>query len=343
MTTEVYAYDYFGNKEQCGAENDWEVEVEWLIKEIIKPDLPNIIDNFSMCLEMLQSEQEFVMPLSNGKEESKNSGSPIVKGIMVRQGEFIIDFQVMMSFGQFKKGKQIVAKMKPSQKYLLVQFSTTIMKLKDILIKLQNLQMIEDIEEFYNVLESALEELNDCIDTLQNPPHGLTFPGNNNGPIKQMFDDYDNLFESTHHQIALDITIFRNELCVEFKNLTKVTRPPWDQVDLRTGKCFAEKIKEELKEKRNMNLEQVLQSHGLQINQPSLLGNIVSRLSSESVTLPEAQDYLRRSVSFDKRVVMEIEKASLTTSDPSLISISSKLQGLKTCINNHLSNLSAHK
>lgn len=343
MTTEVYKHDYFGDTAQCNTAHDLEVEVKWLINEIIKPDLPNIIDNFSMCLELLQSDQEFTLPLTNGKDEAKNSESPVIKGLIVRQGEFITDLQVVLTFGQYKKGKQVIAKMDTGQKYLLVQFGTIVMKLKDMLLKLQNLQMIEDIDEFYSVLSSVLEELNESIDLLQNPPHELTFPGNNNGPLKQMFSDHINLFESIHHQIALEITIFRNELSIEFRNLTKVTKHPWNQIDLRTGKCFTEQIKDQLKTNRDKNLTEVLQQHGLQVTESSLMNNIMSTFNSDSVTLPEAQDYLRRCMGFDKKVVMEIEKIALTTSDPSLISISSKLHGLKICISNHFNNLSAHK
>lgn len=94
---------------------------------------------------------------------------------------------------------------------------------------------------------------------------------------------------------------------------------------------------------RNKTLSKILSENGVQVQDSTLLNHIISSFQSEAITLPEAQELLRRGVTFDNRVVMECEKLIVSTSDPTLISISAKLNSLKASMANHQANLVASK
>lgn len=66
MTTELYPNDLFGGPDQYDFVKDLAAERFWLVNEIVKPELPNILDNVEKCLEMLHSDQVFKMPISSG-------------------------------------------------------------------------------------------------------------------------------------------------------------------------------------------------------------------------------------------------------------------------------------
>ncbi|CAI5032143.1 ATV_HP_G0015020.mRNA.1.CDS.1 [Saccharomyces cerevisiae] len=80
MSVDLFPNDRFGAEDKYDNFKDAVKECSWLIEEIVKPQLPNIIDNFSKCLEMLESDQIFKMPVSNGipNESNKQNDSPTV-------------------------------------------------------------------------------------------------------------------------------------------------------------------------------------------------------------------------------------------------------------------------
>ncbi|AQZ17338.1 RAV2 (YDR202C) [Zygosaccharomyces parabailii] len=157
--------------------------------------------------------------------------------------------------------------------------------------------------------------------------------------MKLLFDDHEALSQTTHHEISLEIVLFKKELCVDFRNLTKVTKKPWCDIDPETGKSFSDKIKDQLTTDRSKNLSSVLKENGVQIEQATFLNNLMSSFSAEITTLPQAQNYLNRCVTFNDKVVIEIAKVALTTSDPFLISTSTKLSALENSVSNYFTNL----
>lgn len=105
MSVDLFPNDRFGAEDKYDNFKDAVKECSWLIEEIVKPQLPNIIDNFSKCLEMLESDQIFKMPVSNGipNESNKQNDSPTVKGVITRQGQYIVDFHIVVRFPQFQR------------------------------------------------------------------------------------------------------------------------------------------------------------------------------------------------------------------------------------------------
>ncbi|CCD25988.2 Rav2p NDAI_0G02130 [Naumovozyma dairenensis CBS 421] len=370
MTTQLYPNDYFGGVENFNSKSDHAKERHWLINEIIKPELPNIIDNVEKCLAMLNSDQIFKMPISNTsanatattnknmstitrtvQNDSSTSSSsssaastsnncPSIRGIITRRGGYILDFQAMVKFNEFKKGKQILFRMNTGKNYPLLQIKRIHENMEHILQLLEDLQLIDDILEFIKKFGTVLNLLNDSTDLLTNPPEQLIFPYNNNEMMKEMFQDSHLISQSTHHEISLELVLFKNEISIDFRNLEKVTKKPWCEIDPQTGKSLTDKVKDELKSNRSKNLTDILKSNGVQLEQPSLLNNLMmSTFNTETTTLQQAQKYLSRCVTFDNKVVMELEKIAITTSDPTLISISAKLTALEGSISNHYTNL----
>lgn len=337
MTAEVYPNDYFGGPEGRNVNQDRITERNWLIEEIIKPELPNIIDNVERCLEMLKSDQVFKIPISSGSSEFGETAS--VKGIVARRGNKLMDFQAVVRFPEFHKGKQVLFKKHPGADFQLQQIESITSNLETVLGRLEELQMTADSDTFIDKIGQILQLLTKSINLLQNPPRSLSFPDSNNYAMKQLFQDYGSLCESTHHEISLEIVLFKNELCVDFRNLSKITKRPWCDINPNTGKSFGDKIKDELTQDRSKNLSDILGTNGVHIEQPTFINNLMSNFNTEWVTLPQAQYFLNRCVTFDGKVVIENSKVALTTSDPFLISTSSKLNALENSVSNYYTNL----
>ncbi|CAR26923.1 hypothetical protein ZYGR_0I01950 [Zygosaccharomyces rouxii] len=337
MTAEIYPNDYFGGPESRDAGQDTITERNWLIEEIIKPELPNIIDNVERCLEMLQSDQVFKIPISSGGSEYGDT--PSVKGIVARQAGKLVDFQALVRFPEFHKGRQVLFKKHPESQFPLQQIEDLTSNLKTVLNQLEELEVTKDAETFISAIGKILQLLTKSINLLQNPPRNLSFPDNDNYAMKKLFQDHESLCESAHHEISLEIVLFKNELCVDFRNLSKVTKKPWCDIDSDTGKSFSDKIKDQLTQDRSKNLSHILRENGVHIEQPTFINNMLSSFNTQWATLPQAQYFLNRCVTFNDKVVIEIGKVALTTSDPFLISTSSKLNALENSVSNYYTNL----
>ncbi|KAG0672036.1 hypothetical protein C6P41_004778 [Kluyveromyces marxianus] len=347
------------------------LQKKWLITEIIKPELPNLIDHVEKCLELLSSEERFVMPLSNGSNipngtnsnisspsSSSNSNSSStnnttnsstsIKGTITRQSGYIVDFHAVVKLPDFNKGRPIMLKMETGKKYPLVQIQSIISNLARSLNLFDELQQIsesktlefDETQLFEKKIGKILELLTQSITLLQNPPRELIFPHNNNNFLKNNFGESYEACESTHHLVNMELVLFKNEVCLDIRNLTKVVKRPWCEVDPNTGLSFADKVRDRLKQDKNGRILEILKEHGLQVDDASVLNNLLSSFSvTERITLPQANDLLARCVTFDGRVVTECEKVSINTSDPTLISVSAKLTGLENKISNQYVNI----
>ncbi|BAP72687.1 regulator of V-ATPase in vacuolar membrane protein 2 [Kluyveromyces marxianus] len=347
------------------------LQKKWLITEIIKPELPNLIDHVEKCLELLSSEERFVMPLSNGSNIPNGTNSNIsspssasnsnsssttnttnsstsIKGTITRQSGYIVDFHAVVKLPDFNKGRPIMLKMETGKKYPLVQIQSIISNLAQSLNLFDELQQIsesktlefDETQLFEKKIGKILELLTQSITLLQNPPRELIFPHNNNNFLKNNFGESYEACESTHHLVNMELVLFKNEVCLDIRNLTKVVKRPWCEVDPNTGLSFADKVRDRLKQDRNGRILEILKEHGLQVDDASVLNNLLSSFSvTERITLPQANNLLARCVTFDGRVVTECEKVSINTSDPTLISVSAKLTGLENKISNQYVNI----
>lgn len=343
MTTELFHDPRFVSVND--AFGSTALQQTWLIKEIIKPELPNLIEHVEKCLELLLSSEKFRMPLSKGNMEN---GEPSIKGTITRQGASIVAFQAIIKLPEFHRGKQIALRMDPEQPFPLLQIESIINNLNLVVSLLDELQQLTELQDlskdgndiFKEKLRTVLDRLTESITLLSNPPTKLVFPHNGNSFLKGMMHESYAMCESTHHLVSVELVLFKNEISLDIRNLKKVTKIPWSRYDPETGFSFADKVRDKLKRNRTEKITEIFMQEGLQIEQDSIINNLISSFSgSEKITLSQANDLLARCVTFDGRVFTESEKLSITTSDPTLISVSAKLNGLESRIGNHFSNL----
>ena len=129
MTTELYNDGAYKNAPTY--EESSLLQQTWLIKEIIKPELPNVMDHVEKCINQLSSPEKFRMPLTNGNSVSVNTSgaapdSTSIKGTITRQAGFIVDFQAIIKLPDFSRGKPIVLKMDLDKQFPLVQILSLI-------------------------------------------------------------------------------------------------------------------------------------------------------------------------------------------------------------------------
>ena len=252
-------------------------------------------DNVEKCLELLNSEQSFRMPISNGAPSDPSAA--YVRGIITRKGGFITDFQVMIKFKQFNRGKQCVYKMDTTKPFALEQVEAIKQNLETVSRLLESLQICEDVDTFAEDLAQVMQLLATSTNLLQYPPRELLFPYNKNLVLTQMFGSSDALIETNHHILSLDLVILYTEISMDFRNLRKVTTKPWCEFDPMTGTTFTDVVRDNLKSQRGKKLVQVLQDLGLHIEEPSLLRNMLPlKNAHNTTTLDEARDILARCV-----------------------------------------------
>ncbi|KAL6945191.1 hypothetical protein ACO0QE_002639 [Hanseniaspora vineae] len=122
MTTELYPNDYFSNNEAKNPDH----ELKWLVDEIIKPQLSEILDTLQKCAEMLDSEESFKLPITSKDDNileyiqhkvSKSAFSNadantlhsscdgLLKGTITRTKGAITDYQLLVQFTKFRKNQ----------------------------------------------------------------------------------------------------------------------------------------------------------------------------------------------------------------------------------------------
>ena len=348
MSIELYNSDLTRDNKNTVAKEDQKRELGWLIKDIIKPDLPSIIDNVEECIELLNSNGISRMPITTGAL-STQPNSPQIEGIVTRQGLNIISIQFTAKFQQFHKGQVINFKeddnidiTKPVEKFVLSQLGIINKGLSDMLQELEDLEMIDDDTKFVDAFSKIITSIIRLINVLQNPPNELNFPFDNNAILKHFYStNYEELCNSIHHLLSLEIVLSGDQLVLDFRNLDKVVKNPWCHIDPIDGTSIVDKIREQQKHNRNMKLEDILASNNIIVEEPTMFNNLIqSTFNKESTTLQQAQFHISRCVTFDNKVVTEKEKVSISCSDQELINLVEKLSNLEERISNHFNNLS---
>ncbi|SMN22786.1 similar to Saccharomyces cerevisiae YDR202C RAV2 Subunit of RAVE [Maudiozyma saulgeensis] len=348
MSTDLYDYDIAKESYKQYIKKDHINELRWLIKDIIKPDLPYIIDEVEYCLTVLNNNEISRMPITTGGFPC-DPNAPQIQGIITRQGPYILDIQFTIKFAHYKKGQLISFRGNSdlnatvtTEKYELLQLQVTNKKLLEILKNLEDLEMINDDETFVQLFEKILSSLTQLINILQNPPNELNFPFDNNSILKHFYErSYNDLCESVHHLLSLEVALSGDKFILDFRNLDKVTKRPWCQIDPQDGKSLVDKIKEQQRRDRGKKLEDILVESNVIVEEASLLNNLMqSTFNKESTTLQQAQFFISRCITFDGKVITELEKVSTSCSDQSLMNLTNKLNELEEKLGNHFNNLS---
>ena len=341
----------------------------WLIKEIIQPDLPSILDTIRECIDLLNSNQIFNLPISNGggKPLSEfpneldipsslltSGDKPSIQGIVVRQGVFVLDIRLVASFPNFRKGKPMNFKRSggstmgdlSSQKFPILQLQlidTTLVKIEKSLNGLKFIEAGGKIEDFERVFLETLRDTEYITGLLERAPSEVVFPLSGNRLVKNFFHrDYKMLCESNHHMLSLDLTLLEDSISVDLKNLDKVVKRPWCDVDAQSGLSKVDKIRQQLHSESDEELKGVLERNDIYVMEPSGMINFIhSTFNTERTTLEQARFHVLNCATFDNCVVTVIGELKVTASDPNLIDLNTKLKALNGKIRNHYDNLIA--
>lgn len=343
-------------------------EKVWLINEIILPELPSILDTVHECIDLLNSDQIFTLPISNGGSKPiselpsgldipspslASGGKPSIQGIVVRQGVFVLDIRLVVSFPNFRKGKPVSLKRNgsnmgdlASQKFPILQLQlidTTLVKIRESLNGLKSIGAGGHVEDFDKVFMETLRDTEYIIGLLERAPSEVVFPRSGNRLVKSFFHrDYKTLCESNHHMLSLDLTLLGGSIAVDLRNLDKVVKRPWCDIDTQSGLSKVDKIRQQLRSETDEELKRVLERNNIYVMEPSGMINFIhSTFNTERTTLEQARFHVLNCATFDNCVVTVNGQLLVTASDSNLISLNAKLKVLDGKIRNHYNNLIA--
>ncbi|CCH62367.1 hypothetical protein TBLA_0H00780 [Henningerozyma blattae CBS 6284] len=212
MSTKLYPNDYFGDDKDINLKEQQISEQQWLIKEIILPELPAIRECIETCLDLLNSPEEFTLALTTGSHNttsanisntnlsslggsnerldiesntsgsSSNSNSAIgtVRGTLRRQGVKLVSLQAEVSMVQFRNGKSFpLCSPRDTKGFVLEQLEHLVQRLEAGGALLDNLSVTDttlEAEVFATGLMELQRLLTGAAQLLQRPPSKLAFP-----------------------------------------------------------------------------------------------------------------------------------------------------------------------
>lgn len=249
--------EFVNSVSQIQKENE-ERELHWFINHTVIPEFPQIIETLSMCSNLLlyNSPQHpdpknriergppVKLPVSTSKLEK-------LKGIVVRDGAYVTQFQVVTRDHYFNK---CFNKLNLTKPILLSQVINTKVAIDDSIQLMESLSKLskaehehkddKDHEDYHRKLYTSFRDLLSKVQTaktsLQLPtdPH-LVFP------MKLTPRDY--FAPELPPTITVDFYISQAEICIDMKSLHRITEKPWSEVDSKTGKSYVDKLREEMK------------------------------------------------------------------------------------------------
>lgn len=320
MSTEIYPPLEQSQIEQISKESRL-LEQRWLIDSIIKPDLDDVLDALTTCLDMLTSNDAVLLPVSSSRTEQ-------VKGTLTRQSTEVSDIDVALHFTTFSK--KVHLKLKESAHLEMEQLSSLLSLINDTMtgVVLLKDHDKDDCDGFSRKLEKILSNLAKCNAALNKPPEKVLFPMHRLD-ITEIFVPDEKKLEHYKDRIAIDFFVLNGEVSLEIKSLHIVTEEPWCHVDPITGKSHVDKLRDDLKHKR-VKITDILEPEG------TYKRGITHVLGINKFT---PHDYLTRGVTYNGKVVIEVEKTVVYCQDPSLLSIGAKLNGLEHLVSKMYSNL----
>lgn len=314
-------------------------ELHWLLQQVVKPELPQIIEALQICSNLIlynspqhpdkanhiERGPSITLPVSSGKLEA-------LKGIVVRDGAYITKMAIHLKDRNFNR---VVSRLSLTKPMLLPQIITakqnidaaiTLMVQADLIFdgvpengETHSQQHIELIEVFNSLLQK-LSTAKNCIQFPTDPE--IVFPLH--------VSPAGNFEPELPSSLALDIYISQAEVCLDLKDLHKVTEKPWCEIDPQSGKLYVDQVRDDM-------------SHGKQRKTPlperedSVLGNVFTHLLLRPKY--EAHDYITRCVTYNDSVVMVNKKIEVLSADPILVSAFTKLDLVEYIVSSFMENI----
>lgn len=291
---------------------------KWLIEQIIKPELPNIIETLIKCIDLIVGVDMVKLPITSARTEQ-------VKGVVTRIGTRIESLDIVLQLHSLSKklNLKLVKPFELKQLRQLLDLITTNVTKVELLVEQKDLE----IEDFTSHLKAIMENLIKCNGLLTKPSESLLFP-KHKIDLTKLFKDEHNLLHHYQDRLTMDFFLLSNEISIEFKSLEEIKQHPWSEVD-SNGVSFIDKLRDDIKYHKT-SLHAVLQKYDSNNNKlVNLLG--LHKFSTN--------DYLTRGITFNNKVVIEVEKLVIHCQDPNLLSVGAKLNGLEHLVGKMFKNL----
>lgn len=310
-------------------------EIHWLVQLVVKPELPQLIEALQICSNLLlynspqhpdealhiQRGPSITLPVSSGKLD-------LLKGIIVRDGAYVTKMTLTLKERHFNRVISRIHLVKP---FLLAQIITAKKSIDSAIELIVQASSIFDLDAcssadenphvvLISVFTDLLRELQIAKNALQLPTDPeLVFPKHVTPP--SLFDP-----ELSAH-IALDLYISQAEVCIDLKDLHRVTEKPWGDVDPASGKSYVDKIRDNMSAGIVDKHEE--DSHGV-------LGSVMSLLLKPRY---DVQDYITRCITYKDQVVMVNKKIEVLSADPVLVSAFTKLDSVEYMVSSFMENI----
>lgn len=316
-------------------------ELHWLLQHVVKPELPQVIEALQICSNLIlynspqhpdpenhiERGPSITLPVSSGKLEA-------LKGIVVRDGAYITNMSVALKDRNFSK---VVNRLHLTKPLLLPQIITakhsidaaiTLMVQADSLFDGvsadcdKSSSHLQHHVELISVFTEMLHELLTAKNCLQLPTDPeLVFPLH---VVPHLSFD-----PQLPELLALDAYISQAEICLDLKDIHRVTEKPWGDIDPSTGKSYVDKIRDDMSNGKNETPDL------LEKDESNGLGHFVSHLWHKY----EPHDYITRCVTYNKSVVMINKKIEVLSADPVLVSAFTKLDSVEYVVSSFMENI----
>ncbi|SGZ54215.1 CIC11C00000005347 [Sungouiella intermedia] len=294
-------------------------ELHWLLEHIVKPELPQVIEALQICSNLIlynspqhpdpenhiERGPSITLPVSSGKLEA-------LKGIVVRDGAYIKKLSVVLKDRNFNR---VINRIYLTKPILLPQIITA--------------------KKSIDAAITLMVQADSLFD-------GVPADGNNSSTHLQHHVELISVFNELLRELltakiaysfpqSLNAYISQAEICLDLKDLHRVTEKPWCEIDETTGKSYVDKIRDNMSNGKNETPDMV------DTEDSGVLGNVFSHLLLRHKYEP--QDYITRCVTYNNSVVMVNKKIEVLSADPILVSAFTKLDSVEYLVSSFMENI----
>lgn len=304
------------NTVPCGSSADR--EMHWYVAQIVRPQLDQLLDALRTTSNLLL----YNTPNHPGSGTSRgpavtlplSSSNKTISGVLTRDGAYVTKIQAKVA------GSKVVSRLSLVRPVLVAQIisaKSAIDRATVLLVQASSLFEASDHVDHAALIEVLRQlhiELAAAKEALQLPTDpSLVFP--------QHVTALDSFEPDFGHRLAVDVYISQAEVCVDVKDLRRVTERPWCEVDA-SGKSYADQVRDEMVAGRKPPVQ--------------LEDSVWQRLLRHKV---DVADYVARCVTYDGVVVMVQQKAEVLLPDPVLYSAFTKLDTVEYVVGAFMENM----
>lgn len=300
----------------CGTSADR--EIHWYVAQIVRPQLDQLLDALRITSNLLlynaphhpDHDTARGPPITLPLSSSQNA----VSGLLTRDGAYVTKLQAKIA------GSRVVSSLALVRPVLVAQIITAKTAIDAATVLLVQASSLFEASD--HVDHAALVEVLRQLHTkLGAAKAALQLPTDPRLVFPQHVTALAHFEPDFGHRLAVDVYISQAEVCVDVKDLRRVTERPWCDVDA-AGKSYADRVRDDMVAGRKPVVEA---GEGMW-----------ARLVRPKA---DAADYVARCVTYDGVVVMVQHKAEVLLPDPVLYSAFTKLDTVEYVVGTFMENM----